>query len=154
MKKILIALLTAVGLPAAAWAQTGVTTPDQRGHLRKMTEELVLSAKTREPQAKVDLFLKLGAERTRELEVMQGQGKTQHYDSIGSSYDKLVTKGAVGAVEQGAARGANMEASLGRYAEATSKHTAVLQRVLANAPEAARKGLLNALAASQHGHEQ
>jgi hypothetical protein len=151
--KTMTALLALLALPAVARAQA-ITTPDQRGHLRKMTEELLLAAKAREPQAKVDLFLKLGAERTLELQQMQQQGNVLHYDSIGSSYNKLVTKGAAGAVEQGAARGANMEGSLGRYAEATSKHLSVLERVLENAPAAAHKGLLNALEASRHGHEQ
>lgn len=156
--KTTLGILAFLAVPAAAEAQTEgrvvITTPDQRDHLRKMTEELVRLSRTTDPNAKVDLFLKLGEERSRELERMQEQGKTAHHDSLGRSYDKLVTKGATGAIENGAIRGIDMTAALGRYAQATSKHLAVLQRVLANAPPQARKGLLTALAASQHGHEQ
>jgi hypothetical protein len=140
-------------LPAAAWAQD-VRLPDQPRHVRKMTEELIALSKARTPDAKVDLFLKQGEERARELEDMQGRGKSSHHDALAAAYHDYIGKGASGAIENGAAKGSDMSGACGRYVEATSKHTAVLERVLANAPEAARKGLLNALAASQHGHQQ
>jgi hypothetical protein len=70
--KTILGILAALAFPAAARGQTEgrivITTPDQREHLRKMTGELVLSARTRDPNSKVDLFLRLGGERARELE--------------------------------------------------------------------------------------
>ena len=153
--KTMLSLAIVLGFPAATWAQSisVTTTPDDRDHLRKMTEELIKLAKTKDADAKVDLFLKLGEERTKELEKMQAKGKDTHQDALGKSYDKHVSKGAAGAIENGAAKGKDMTAACGRYAQATGKHLAVLERVLANAPAAARHGLQTAIAASQHGHE-
>jgi hypothetical protein len=139
-------------LPASAWAQDVM--PDQPRHVRKMTEELIALSKAKTHEAKMDLFLKQGEERARELEEMQARGKSSHSEALAASYNGYIGKGATGAIENGAAKGRDMTGACGRYVEATSKHTAVLERVLANAPEAARKGLLNALEASQHGHQQ
>ena len=151
-KTSILVLLVAALFPTAAWAQdVRLTVPDQRDHLRKMTEELIALSKARDADAKVDLFLKHGEERAKELETMQTQGTTTHHDALGRSYYDHITTGAAGAIENGAAKGKDMSGAVGRCAQATSKHTAVLERVLANAPPAARKGLLNAIAASQHG---
>src|ERR1041384_1969054 len=139
----MLSLATAMGLSAAAWAQSDGRTvvPDDRDHLRKMTGELIQLARTKDANAKVDLFLKLGEERAKELEKTQADGKSTYYDALGKSYEKHVTKGAGGAIENGAANGKDMSAACGRYAQATSKHAAVLERVLASAPAAARPRL-------------
>jgi hypothetical protein len=156
--KTTLGILAVLTLPAAVRAQSidggAVRTPDERGHLRKMTEEMIRLSRTKKPDAKADLFARIGEERLRELESMQRKGSYAYSRSLGSSYDRYAVRGFSGAVEMGASRGCDMTGALGRYAEATAKHTAVLERVLASAPEAARKGLLNALEASRHGHEQ
>jgi len=153
--KLTLAVLVCLALPAAARPQEiRLSVPDQPDHLKKMTEELIKLSRTKDPDAKVDLFLKLGEERAKELQKMQEQGKTTHHDALGKSYDKHLKMGAVGAIENGAAKGKDMTGACGRVDQAMSHHVAVLERVLANAPPAARHGLLTALAASQHGREQ
>ncbi len=81
-----------------------VTTPDQRDHLRKMTDELIRLARTKDHDAKVDLFLRLGEERVRELQEMHGRGKTSNHDALARSYERYLWKGACGAIENGAAK--------------------------------------------------
>jgi hypothetical protein len=156
--KSIVGVLSVLAFPVATWAQADgrivIHTPDQSGYVKKRTEELIRLSKTKDPNAKTDLYLRLAEERAKELEAMQSKGKTTHHDALGKSYSDHVTRGAGGAIESGAARGQDMTGAVGQYASSTSKHLAVLERVLANAPPAARKGLLNAIEASQHGHQQ
>lgn len=153
--KTTIAALLLLALPAVARTQEiRLAVPGDRDHLRKMTEELIQLSRAKDPDTKIDLFLRLSEERARELARMQEMGRSTHHDALGKSYDTLLKKGAAGAIEGGAARGRDMTGACGRYTQATFQHTAVLERVLAKAPPAARKGLLTALAASQHGQEQ
>jgi hypothetical protein len=143
-------------VPGVAVAQDGrsVTTPDQRGHRLKMTRELVRLGTTKDPRRKVELFVEAGNERLRELEAMQAAGRTSHHDTLGRCYDLQIRRGAAGAIEIGAEQGLDMTGSMARYAEATSKHSEVLLRVLSKAPEPARQGLQRALEVSRRGHEQ
>jgi hypothetical protein len=151
--KIVLGLLAAVAFPATTWAQA-VATPDRREYLKKMTEELIRSAYARDASAKADLFIRLAEERAKEMERLQEDGRTEHHEALGRSYEKLLTRGAVGSIERAAAQGADLTAAVGRYAEATTRHRAMLERVLAKTPPQARKGLLQALEASRNGHEQ
>src|SRR6266487_514915 len=105
----ILAAVVLLALPGAVRSQEiRLSVPDDRDHLRKMTEELIKLSQTKGPDAKVDLFLKLGEERTKELQKMQSKGKDTHNSALGKSYDKLVSKGAAGAIENGAAKGKDM----------------------------------------------
>jgi len=156
-KAMFSGLLAVLVLSTAAWAQEEnekAPAPGERGHVLKMTREMIRLGTAKDPDAKVDLFLGAGGERVKELDKMQRQGQTTHHEALGKSYDQHVNRGANGVIENGALRGKDMTGALGRYAEATAKHLQVLEALLARCPLQARKGLTRALEASRHGHEQ
>src|SRR5438067_1552741 len=124
MMKFLPAFLLGLALPGAAFAQTQdrTTAPGERGHVLKMTREMIKLGTTKDHSAKTDLFLRLADERVRELHAMQDSGKTTHHAALGRSYDLMVTKGAAGAIENGTAGGRDMKTAMERYAEAANRH--------------------------------
>src|SRR5437867_6914800 len=120
--KAMLSLGIILVLPVAAWAQTDgrivISTPDDRGHLRKMTEELIALARAKDANTKVDLFLRQGEERAKEIEALQARGMSSYNDALARSYDQHVSRGACGAIENGAFRGTDMMAACGRYEQA------------------------------------
>lgn len=130
------------------------TLPDQPGQILKMTRETVRLGNSHDPEERVNLFLASADERVRELREMQAAGRASHNDALERAIEKTLTRGASGAIENGAAQGWDMGGAVDRYVNATAKHFAVLQDVLSKAPPQARKGLERAIEASRHGHEQ
>ncbi|MBI3724468.1 hypothetical protein HY251_11020 [bacterium] len=150
---VFLTLVLAAPARAEDAAHGSTVTPDERGHLLKRTKETVKLATTKDDAAKVDHLLAAADERIKELAKMDAKGKTSHHDALAQSHSKT-TKGAAGVIENGAAKGKDMTGCVARYAAATAKHLAVLERVLAHCPPQARKGLQNAIEHSEHGHEE
>lgn len=119
-------LLAGLSLPGMAWArglaQEGAATPDERGHILKMTREMIRLGTTRDHGQRMDLFLRIADERVRELQSSQEAGKTGHLPELGRCYETLVSRGAIGTVEQGAASGRDMNVEIGRLGQVTSRH--------------------------------
>jgi hypothetical protein len=155
--RMMLALAVLCAVPASAWAQTQTTTklapPGEKGSVLTKTREMIKLGTTKDPDAKVDLFLSGAEVRRKELEALNAKGVTTHNDALTSSLQKHLD-GAAKTIEQGAAGGRDMTGAVGRYSTATSKHLVVLEGLLSKVPPQARKGILNAIEHSQHGHEE
>jgi hypothetical protein len=89
----------------------------------------------------------------KELHAMEDAGKTSHHVALGRSYDLLVTRGAAGTIESGAAGGKDMKGAMERYAESVNRHQETWSRLLNRVPEEQRGAFMRALETSRRGPE-
>lgn len=154
MKMLLtVGFMLGILAPPADLAQERPVMPGEAGHILKMTREMVQLGTTRNPDQRVDLFLRAAEERVRELHGIDPVKGSSFPRALGWSYEALVGGGALGAIESGAARGKDMTASSLHYAEATAKHEESLKRLLERIPPEERSAYDHALDLSQHGRE-
>jgi len=139
--------------PSADLSQDRPALPGEAEHILKMTKEMIQIGTTRDPDQRVDLFLRAAEERVRELRAMDSGNARPMPRAVGWSYEALVGGGALGAIENGAAKGRDMSAASLRYAEATAKHGETWKRYLESLPPEERSAYDHALDLSQHGRE-
>jgi hypothetical protein len=112
--------------------------PGERGHILKMTREMIELAKTHDSERRMDLFLRQAQERLRERERLQKETPGEERDrlgrGLGQSYTRLVSTGAAGTIECGSAEGRDMNAAGARYIERTRQLHEGWTRVLAVLP--------------------
>jgi hypothetical protein len=144
-------LAASLAILLAGRASTQDAAPASADRLLDRTREAIRLGTTKDGHARVKLLLDLAQERLADLEASGASGPLR--DALAASYEKTVAA-ALGVIENGAAQGRNVQASIDRYVEATGKHGPALERILARAPEAARPGLSRALEASRHGQER
>jgi hypothetical protein len=140
---VLAGLLVAGGasaLPQGAQesAETRPLLPGERGHILKMTREMVELAKNHDSERRMDLFLAQARERLREREALEKVPASEDRQGLarelGKSYAHLLSTGAAGSIECGAAEGRDMSAAASRYVEAARGHHERWMRLLAQAP--------------------
>jgi hypothetical protein len=146
-------LLMPAGRLEAQGGQDHPTTPDEKGHILKMTREMIKLGTTRDQGSRMELFLKVAHERARELRTLQSRGKSSHQAELGRSYEILMTKGAPGTIEQGAAKGRDMKPAMARYAEMTRRHREEWKEFLSQLPPGERAAFLRAAEAAERAHE-
>jgi hypothetical protein len=158
---IALGLALALGtLRAAAQAeengQSRPIVPGESGHILKMTREMVDLARSHDPERRMELFLRQGGERLREREALGSETSTPEKRAValqlGRSYEHLVSRGAGGAVECGAAEGRDMNPAVLRFGEVTRGHHEAWTRVLASLPAEDRPHYDGALRAAGQGH--
>jgi hypothetical protein len=112
--------------------------PGEKGHILKMTREMIELAKTHDSDRRMDLFLRQAQERLRERERLQkeapGVERERLGRELGQSYTRLVSTGAAGTIECGAAEGRDMNPAGARYIERTRQDHEAWERVLAVLP--------------------
>ncbi|HVR87066.1 MAG TPA: hypothetical protein VMU54_22265 [Planctomycetota bacterium] len=112
--------------------------PGEKGHILKMTREMIELAKTHDSERRMDLFLKHAQERLRERERLEketpGADRERLGRELGQSYARLVSTGAAGTIECGAAEGRDMNPAGARYIERTRQDREGWERVLAVVP--------------------
>jgi hypothetical protein len=132
--------------------------PGERGHVLKMTREMVELARSHDPERRMDLFLSQGKERLREREALGTAAPTPENRAIalqlGRSYEHFVSHGAGGAIECGAAEGCEMSSAVVRFGEVTRGHHEVWMRVLSSVPAEDRHHYEGALNASGRGEQR
>jgi hypothetical protein len=132
--------------------------PGESGHILKMAREMVELARSHDPERRMDLFLRHGGERLREREALGSQASTPEKRAValqlGRSYEHLVSHGAGGAVECGAAEGRDMNAAVARFGEVTRGHHEAWMRVLSSVPAEDRPHYDGALQAAGQGHQR
>jgi hypothetical protein len=147
MMTLLLAVLLGSGAGAGQAtepAATGSTLvlPGDRGHVLKMTREMIELAKSHDPDRRVDLFLAHARERLREREALEGRAGDPRRRAVGASlgrsYDRLLTQGAAGAIECGATEGRDMNGAVARVHQAAQIHRETWTRVLSGVAPADR----------------
>jgi hypothetical protein len=128
--------------PPAAATGTTLLLPGDRGHVLKLTREMIELAKTHDPDRRVDLFLAHASERLREREALEARTDDPRRRaagaSLGRSYDRLLTQGAAGAIECGATEGRDMSGAVARVHQAAQLHRETWTRVLSGVAPADR----------------
>ena len=131
-------------------AESRPVVPGERGHILKMTREMLELAKTHDSERRVDLFLRQARERLREREALETSDPAPERDRVGrglgESYAKLATIGAAGAIECGAAEGRNMSGAAGRYVDAARRLEEHWRRIAEAQPPQERAPYEGALA--------
>lgn len=138
----------------AASTQAGSSStvaPGQPGHVLKMTREMVELAKSHDPDRRTNLFLRYARERLKEREALGTAGGSSR---LGEAYDRLVDRGAAGAIECGAAEGRDMDGAVFRYSDSTRRHHDRWSGVVTRAPAEDRHFDEVALETSAHGFER
>jgi hypothetical protein len=139
MMTFFLALLLGSGAGAGQAPQPAATgsallLPGDRGHVLKLTREMIELAKTHDPDRRVDLFLAHASERLREREALEGRAgdprRRTAGASLGRSFDRLLTQGAAGAIECGAAEGRDMSGAVARVRQTAQLHREAWSRVL------------------------
>jgi hypothetical protein len=147
MMTLFLAILLGSGAGAGQSAEPAATgapvlLPGDRGHVLKLTRELIELAKTHDPERRVNLFLAHAKERLREREALEGRpGDPRRRSagaSLGRSYDRLLTQGTAGAIECGAAEGRDMSGAVARVREAAQADRQAWTRVLSGVAPADR----------------
>ena len=147
MMMLFLAILLSSGAGAGQAPQpaaSGATLllPGDRGHVLKLTREMIELGKTHDPDRRVDLFLTHAKERLREREALEVRTSDPRRRtagaSLGRSYDRLLNQGAAGAIECGAAEGRDMSGAVARVREAAQVHRAAWTRVLSGVAPAER----------------
>jgi len=126
--------------------------PGERGHILKMTREMIELAKTHDSERRMQLFLDHAQERLRERESLQketpGTERERLGRGLGESYTRLVSTGAGGAIECGAAEGHDMNRAAAEYIERTRQHHEGWSQVVAGSPAEERPHYAETLAVS------
>lgn len=134
-------------------AQT-VVTPGQPGYTLKRTREMVELARSHNPDRRADLFLHQAQERLREREALGSRGGAS---GLGECYDRLLSRGAAGSIECGAAEGHDMSASVLRLESSARLQQGDWSRVTAGTAgqdrEADQAGLRAAESAGERARE-
>ncbi|HEV3028925.1 MAG TPA: hypothetical protein VG457_15205 [Planctomycetota bacterium] len=132
--------------------------PGEKGHILKMTREMIELAKTHDSERRMDLFLRHAQERLRERERLQketpGVEQERLGRELGQSYARLVSTGAAGTIECGAAEGRDMTPAGARYLERTRQDHEGWERVLAVLPPEERSHYEPALQVSGKAPER
>jgi len=112
--------------PAEGGQEARPTLPGEKGHILKMTREMLDLVKTHDSERRMDLFLRQAQERLKEREALEkaaaGPEKDRVGRGLGESYTKLVGTGAAGAIECGVAEGRDMKVASSRYIEAAERN--------------------------------
>ncbi len=103
------------------------------------------------PESKAETHLTLASDRLAELRNMIEKGRSDFVDDLVNDHGNHIDDAMRDAdrVEDRQTKATVWE----HVANVTAKHLAVLKAVLARAPQAAHKGLMNAIQKSQHGHD-
>lgn len=137
-------------LLAAALQGDGVTTPLDRGHVLKMTRELLRLGGAKDAERRAQAFLESADERVRELESLARRGNDSHQKALADAYAKASSEGAGAAIEAALARGRDVTPAVGRFRESLAKGQAAADRTkaepLLGAVDVARKALDRVLA--------
>lgn len=125
-------------------------TPDNTFYFVKSWTERAQMFFTFSPEGKAVLSIKFADQRLAEAEVMEGTGKPEFIKDLLAERDKHL-KNAERNINK--AEPQNRKRALEKVAEATSKHTTVLQELLNKVPPQAQDAIRHAIEVSQHGHE-
>ncbi len=103
------------------------------------------------PESKAETHLSKASARVAELRNMVEKGRSDLVDDLVSDHSKHIDDAMH---EADNVQDQRTKLSVWEHvANVTAKHLAVLKAVLARAPAAAHKGLMNAIEKSQHGHD-
>lgn len=159
--KILIAILSLILASSLAFAQEtpeigpGRMLPNSPlSFLEDLGEWLTLKL-TFNPVKKAELKLKQATERLAEMKVLEETGKLtpKLAEKITNKYQKL-NEAVQSDIPDLKAKGKDVAGLAQKFEDLTSRHTAVLQGVLAKVPEQARDAISRALEVSRRGHER
>lgn len=124
--------------------------PADKGYVLKLTWETVRLATATGTEQRMELFVQAATARGNELAQVQQRGKGAHEEALGASCARLWSDGAVRVIENGAARGENVDAAVRRYVEAASRGSATLRAAFSKASPSARATLQRAIEAAAH----
>lgn len=160
MKKLLIILLIlGIFLPTIVIAQTSNElpepgmTPDNALYFFKIWWEKIVVFLTFNPMKKAEKLLKYAERRLVEAQKMIEKGKTKYVDKLMEQYQKKINQ-AMEIAQKQEKKGQDVEALMQKVIQTGSKHIQVLNNLLTKVPEAAKKGIQNAISASQKGYQQ
>jgi hypothetical protein len=134
------------GLP-----EPGIT-PDNPFYFTKGWVEKAQMFFTFSPEGKTVLSIKFADQRLAEAEIMEWKGKPELIKDLIAEYDKHL-KNAERNIKRARLQNRDTTKALEKVAEATSKHTAVLQKLLSKVPPQAQDAIKHAIEVSQHGRE-
>ncbi|HLY74263.1 MAG TPA: hypothetical protein VKU80_09115 [Planctomycetota bacterium] len=144
--------------PAPAAQEARPVLPGERGHILKMTREMIELAKTHDSDRRMDLFIGQAQERLREREHLQKQAPSEERErlgrGLGESYTRLMATGAAGTIECGAAEGRDMNPAGARYIERARQLHEGWTRILATVPPEERAHYDEALLVSGKAPER
>lgn len=158
MKKHLLAsLLVLVSLVLSVVADEELpdpgVTPDSMLYGLDRAFERISLALTFDRAAKAEKRLQIASERISELKAMVDKGKPEFVEKLKEDYEEELNE-AESDMEAARALGKNVTLLAEHVANATSKHIAVLERVLDKVPDQAKSAILHAINVSQRGHQR
>lgn len=124
-------------------------TPDSPFYFLDTTFEDIITLFTFGDEAKINRYLDRANERIAEIQAMAESDNPDALQNATDRYERLLER--VSSRAQRAVKKASIEE---RIASMTGNQQLVLERVLQNAPEAAREGLENAIERSGTNHKQ
>lgn len=145
-------IFTILALPAFGEeaAQKPGILPGHPLYLFKLAVEKIQIALAHGPEAKIDTYIHLAESKLAEAETLFAKGQPSNAQKALQLYDKYL-KRTEDVVEQATDQGKELRDSLVDYEAASRHNSSVLERLLINAPVAARAGLQNALTRSRQG---